>query len=213
MGPTLGNSCWNRQFCWIRQVLFQASLQWKNRTGSQPRMTLWISSLPGQGVVSLGELSFVLSFKAAPMSLSDQWNNRSGGGTVKSIVTECEVLPSPAGRLDVVFLRTGWGEAKLQHWSLDWMISLGSPLTLYFSDFSGATEKGFIHFQQEERAVGILLYLLSTESKPWSPTWKPLPQLWASSFPARSCFGCTQHCYSIINGPGQIHWSRQEHKI
>lgn len=73
----------------------------------------------------------------------------------------------------------------------------------YFSDFSGAAEKGFINFQQEERAVCILL-LLSTESKPCSPAWKPPPQLWASFSSARSWFGCTQHCCSIINRPGQI---------
>lgn len=82
----------------------------------------------------------------------------------------------------------------------------GFPLTLGFSDFSGATEKGFMNLQQEERAVCSLLYLLSTQSKPWSSTWKPPPQLWAPFFiiQIRSWFGCTQHCYCIINGPGQI---------
>jgi len=30
--------------------------------------------------------------------------------------------------------------------------------------------------QEEERAVFILLYLLSIESKPWSSSWKPSPR-------------------------------------
>lgn len=80
----------------------------------------------------------------------------------------------------------------------------GFSLNPVFLWFPRATEEGFINFQQEERAVCILLYLLSIESKPWSSTWKPPPQLWASFFSARSWVGCTQHCYSIINGLGQI---------
>lgn len=31
--------------------------------------------------------------------------------------------------------------------------------------------------QEEKRAVFTLLHLLSVESKPWSSTWKPFPQL------------------------------------
>lgn len=55
---------------------------------SQLKIFLGISSLHEQGVLSPGKLNLVPSFKAVSMSLSDWWNNGSGGGTVKSIVPE-----------------------------------------------------------------------------------------------------------------------------
>lgn len=58
--------------------------------------------------------------------------------------------------------------------------------------------------REEERAVFILLYLLSTESKPRSSTWKTSPQLGAPFFSPMSCFSCTLHYWSIINGPEHI---------
>lgn len=102
MGPTLGNSCWNRQFCWSQAGSFPSkpALEQQNWIPAQNDP---VSLFPP--MVSLGELSFVLSFKAGPMSLPDQWNNRSGGGAVKSIATECEAPPSPADRSDVLVLR------------------------------------------------------------------------------------------------------------
>lgn len=50
---------------------------------SQLKIFLGISSLHEQGALSPGKLNLVPSFKAVSTSLSDWWNNGSGGGTMK----------------------------------------------------------------------------------------------------------------------------------